>query len=260
LWRQYFSRGQISFTAGVGTNYFYNLDHLGSVREITDSSGNIISQTTYDPYGIPTRLQGIIFSDFGYAGMYQHQRSGLNLTRLRGYSAVLGRWLNRDPIGEVGGINLYAYASNDPVNLIDPSGAAPLVASPISGLRPCGGGRSPRRSNPVESDSSDYDIKIPSLYPGRTLQTGSTSSMPGGIVGIRSIGLPLPIHKESEKESECEKRASARYNARAAQCGKNYEFDLTERGAATAARNLDLCMKRAFETYNKDRENCRGEE
>ncbi|MBX9706049.1 MAG: hypothetical protein K5Q00_07310, partial [Gammaproteobacteria bacterium] len=122
LWRQYFRLGQISFTAGVGTNYFYNLDHLGSVREMTDASGAIVSQTTYDPYGIPTKLQGSISADFGYAGMYQHQRSGLNLTMYRAYSPTLGRWQGRDPLGEAAGTNLYRYSLNSPIVYKDPLG------------------------------------------------------------------------------------------------------------------------------------------
>ena len=32
------------------------------------------------------------------------------------------RWLNRDPIEEEGGINLYGFVSNDPINLFDPDG------------------------------------------------------------------------------------------------------------------------------------------
>jgi RHS repeat-associated protein len=40
------------------------------------------------------------------------------------YDSNLGRWLNRDPIEEEGGLNLYGYLFNDPVNQIDPFGQA----------------------------------------------------------------------------------------------------------------------------------------
>jgi RHS repeat-associated protein len=98
-------------------------DHQGSIREMTDSSGNIVYQQTYDPYGNPAHLQGSGSQpDFGYQGYYFHQRSGLNLTARRAYSPKFGRFLNRDPVKEKGGSNLFAYVDNDPINSTDPSG------------------------------------------------------------------------------------------------------------------------------------------
>jgi len=61
-------------------------------------------------------------ADFGYRGYYVHQRSGLNFTSHRACSPPLGRFLSRDPIEENGGINLYAYVGNNPINFADPSG------------------------------------------------------------------------------------------------------------------------------------------
>jgi RHS repeat-associated protein len=70
-----------------------------SIREMTDASGNIVSQYAYDPYGRQTRIGGTgPDSDFGYAGMYVHQPSKMNLTPHRAYNPALGRWISRDPI------------------------------------------------------------------------------------------------------------------------------------------------------------------
>lgn len=105
----------------------YTKDYLGSIREMTDSSGNIVSQYSYDPYGRQTKVGGTgPDADFGFEGYYVHQRSGLNLTLMRAYSPKLGRFLNHDPIEEAGGVNLYAYAGNDPINRFDPTGTLPV--------------------------------------------------------------------------------------------------------------------------------------
>ncbi len=115
---QYFKFGE----AISGTSYFYNKDHLGSIRELTDGSDNILSQYNYSPYGQAMKFSENVPSDFQYASYYYHAPSGLNLTVNRAYSAQLGRWINRDPILEEGGLNLYEYVLNDPLNKNDPLG------------------------------------------------------------------------------------------------------------------------------------------
>jgi RHS repeat-associated protein len=105
-----------------GSNYCYALDHLGSVRDMTDSSGAVQVHYEYDLYGQRTKTAGALDSDFQYAGYYMHAPSGLNLTVYRAYGPDLGRWLNRDPIYEVGGVNLYSYVGNEPIGATDPSG------------------------------------------------------------------------------------------------------------------------------------------
>ena len=116
--RRFFGEGeQIS-----GVNYFFTRDHLGSVREMTDGTGAIRFRGDYDPYGRPNHIQGDLTPDSGYAGIYYHVPSGLNLTLYRAYDSDLGRWLSRDPIQEHGGLNLYNYVGNDSINYVDRSG------------------------------------------------------------------------------------------------------------------------------------------
>ncbi len=118
------------FAAGeqiAGTNYFFNRDHLGSVRELTDSTGAVRARYDYDLYGSRTKISGDRDSDFAFTGLYYHPPSGLNLAVYRAYNADLGRWMSRDPIAESGGINLYRYVDNDPINAFDPFGLDAIV-------------------------------------------------------------------------------------------------------------------------------------
>ncbi|MCC7531247.1 MAG: RHS repeat-associated core domain-containing protein [Candidatus Melainabacteria bacterium] len=105
-----------------GTNYYFARNHLGSVTEMTNESGLPQSQYVYDSFGRVVKLQGSLDGDAQYCGYYVHQRSGMNLTLMRAYSAQMGRWINRDPIEESGGENLYAYVESNPLSNLDPSG------------------------------------------------------------------------------------------------------------------------------------------
>jgi RHS repeat-associated protein len=94
------------------------------VRQLVDASGNVAAQYDYDPYGNSTTISGSVSSDIGYAGYFHHAASGLDFALFRAYDPQHGRWLNRDPIGQSGGTNIYAYVGENPLNFIDPFGWA----------------------------------------------------------------------------------------------------------------------------------------
>jgi RHS repeat-associated protein len=112
--KRFFPEGEQQIGGKNEGNYYYSRDHLGSIRELTDADGNLVAQYDYDAWGKPVVLSGNMTVDFGYTGHYFHQPSGLNLAMYRAYSPTLGRWINRHPIQEAGGTNLYAYVDNNP--------------------------------------------------------------------------------------------------------------------------------------------------
>ena len=113
-----FSRGQIT----MSTNTFFTKDHLGSIRETTNTTGSILAGLSYDMFGRLLQFAGSQSPDFSFDGCLYHQRSNLTLAIFREYSPVLGRFLSRDPIGESGGVNLAAFVENRPSNSKDPLG------------------------------------------------------------------------------------------------------------------------------------------
>ena len=120
--KRFFAEGEQRIGSADAGNYYYSRDHLGSIREVTDARGELQARYDYDAYGNSVVLDGKMNVDFGYTGHYFHAPSGLNLTLYRAYNPALGRWLSRDPIGEAGGVNLYGYVENNPVNFVDSLG------------------------------------------------------------------------------------------------------------------------------------------
>jgi RHS repeat-associated protein len=117
-----FSQGQHNGT----TPYFFTRDHLGSVREVLSGGGTVAARYDYDPYGRSTTILGTTPTDMNFTGLYRHSKSNLDLAVYRAYDPDLGRWLNRDPIAEKGGLNLYGYVGNNPANAVDLRGLSPI--------------------------------------------------------------------------------------------------------------------------------------
>ena len=119
---------------------------LHSIREMTSTNGTVQARYDYDPYGRRMKVAGAMDADFGFTGHYFHAPSGLDLTLYRGFSANLGLWLSRDPVGEPqfrivsehkalgklrrkplptvlsDGPNLYSYVGGRPVTSTDSLG------------------------------------------------------------------------------------------------------------------------------------------
>ena len=82
--KRFFRQGVTLETGATPGAYFYTRDHLGSIRELTDSTGSIRARYSYDPFGRPTHLTGDLDTDFGFAGMFYPAELQLNVTKIPG--------------------------------------------------------------------------------------------------------------------------------------------------------------------------------
>lgn len=105
--------------SATGVKTYYHADKNGSIIATSNSSGVVVNKYKYGPFGESLTLSGITH---GYTGQKFESATGLYYFRMRHYNPVTGRFLQPDPIGAEGGMNLYAYVKNDPITLIDPLG------------------------------------------------------------------------------------------------------------------------------------------
>ncbi len=146
--------------AGVnaGNTYWYHQDRQYNVIGLTDASGAVVERYAYtaytaygarrvlDPNGTTERSYSAYGNARGHQGLWHDDESGLIYNRARYRSSVLGRWMGRDGLGYVDGVNLYERIRSRVFFGADPSGfysyydlynswyAAPTPQTQINGL------------------------------------------------------------------------------------------------------------------------------
>ncbi len=112
-------------TPSAGT-VWYAFDERGNVAQRVGGNGALLSTDLYDAFGNKRAGPADVFGFGGQAGYYTDAETGLILCTNRHYDSQSGRFLSRDPLGYGGGINLYSYTANNPVNWMDPDGTDAL--------------------------------------------------------------------------------------------------------------------------------------
>jgi RHS repeat-associated protein len=115
--------GGILARAKSDGTFYYHYDGSGNVVQLTDASQNVVAEYSYDAFGNTLSSSGTQAgaNPWQYSTKYHHA-DGLYDDGFRFYSPGLGRWINRDPLAESGGLNLYGFVANSPTNFVDTNG------------------------------------------------------------------------------------------------------------------------------------------
>ncbi len=105
-----------------GQQYSYLFDGKGNVSSLIDGSQAPSASYTYDEFGNLMVKSGTLDQPYRFSTKPYDEKTGLSYYGYRFYAPTSGRWINRDPLGEKGGINLYGFVQNNPVNYADPLG------------------------------------------------------------------------------------------------------------------------------------------
>ncbi|TCJ15239.1 RHS repeat protein [Parasulfuritortus cantonensis] len=116
--------------------YYVHTDHLDTPRQIDDTSGQPVWVWNSPPFGTappnenPSGLGAFTFN-LRFPGQYFDAETGINYNYYRDYDPSTGRYIEADPIGLEGGLNLYAYANQNPLTYVDPNGLAGVLPGPV---------------------------------------------------------------------------------------------------------------------------------
>ena len=119
--------GLLAIKAGE-ESFLPGYDGNGNVMALVKSSNQSISASyTYGAFGEAIQADEVgVANPFRFSTKYHDAETSLVYYGYRYYNPVLGRWVNRDPIEEEGGVNVFGFVRNSPLSFIDPDGRNPL--------------------------------------------------------------------------------------------------------------------------------------
>lgn len=113
---------------------YYHCDNVGNITMLIDTNQSVVARYFYEPFGSVIASSGPLADAnlYRFSSKEAHEQSGLVYYLYRYYEPRLQRWLNRDPIRETGGINLYTAVANNPIQGVDGFG---LILMPCAAAK-----------------------------------------------------------------------------------------------------------------------------
>ena len=99
------------------TCYYIHTDQVMQPQKMTDASGTVVWDRVATPFGVEVSATGALTQALRFAGQLHDSETSLNQNWYRDYDPYLGRYVQSDPIGLMGGINTYAYVSGESFEL-----------------------------------------------------------------------------------------------------------------------------------------------
>lgn len=136
-WRDYVYLGDMivamvdsnTTSPATTTVYYVHNNHLPAPTLITNENKSVSWQAKYTPFGRADIYGATMVNNIRLPGQYYDDITGLHYNHFRHYHPALGRYMQSDPIGLVGGVNTYGYALSNPVMNTDRDGLiVPLIA------------------------------------------------------------------------------------------------------------------------------------
>jgi RHS repeat-associated protein len=182
----------------AGGSAFYHADGAGNITALMDAQNNIVARYLYDAFGRQVGQWGPLAeaNRYRFSSKEVQPHSGLYYYGFRFYDPSLQRWLNQDPLGERGGMNLYGFVGNSPLNRVDPFGLSAESAG-IPGF-----GNFMRAGQDFFADLFfPFFYEAPPLRPGEMPETITLQGEPstldlmllgGSILAPELLGLKMP--------------------------------------------------------------------
>ena len=122
IWLDDMPIAMVDSTGSSPILYFIHTDQIGTPQKITDGSMNIVWDGVFDPFGNSAGGSSLSLTNLRFPGQYFDNETALNQSWNRDYDPTTGRYIQSDTWGLAGGINTYAYVSDDPLTFYDPDG------------------------------------------------------------------------------------------------------------------------------------------
>jgi RHS repeat-associated protein len=224
-------------TLSSGAVNYYIQDHLGSSRVVTNSSGTVLDDSDFYPFGGERAYSSSSGNNYKFTGKERDTESGLDDFAARFYTSNYGRFISADDSkymhpADPQSFNLYSYVANNPINAVDPTGHMSQQKMQEMNL--------PYDSSQMEMEGgggaagAGADIGDSDPGPGGTNSGSNTQTYIFQITATFDDGTTITYNKPVEASGP-----SAAYESATFGMQSGPESGRTAQRAAKAAGNLD---------------------